>query len=445
MTSTTAPNDIVEPSSSILSVLLRCVTTVAGLSLLSKGMGFLRDAAAAAKFGTGDAMDAYTLALGIPTLMAGLFCNAIPTALVPAYAGAKAKGGKGFASGVVANGVFLQFIIITATCLLLAVLSQPLMELIAGEFAAEKKLLGQQLFLILLIFSVLLSTSHAVTAALQAEKKFTLAAVSPVLIPAVAIVFLFTLYETLGIFSLAYGLVAGAATHLGLLLAGAVKEYGLICLKPNFREHAPKQFLGNSMLLLLGGALFGGCVLIDLAVASRLPAGTVATYGYADKVIGIVLSLAGVALGQTLLPYLSEMHAASDRARLRSLVFKLSCIVAGLTLPVVLVFWLAANPITQLLFQRGEFGADETMRVASALRWGSLQFPAAALGVIASSMVVAMGAIRYMCWVSLIALIANVALDIILAPMFGLAGILVATAITHALSTALLFKKVIQS
>ncbi|MFK7910216.1 MAG: murein biosynthesis integral membrane protein MurJ [Akkermansiaceae bacterium] len=445
MTSPTATNDLSEPSGSILRVLLRCVTTIAGLSLLAKGMGFLRDAAAAAKFGTGDAMDAYTLALGIPTLMAGLFCNAMPTALIPAYARAKVKGGKAYATGVVANGVTLQFLTITAVCAVLGLLSQPLIDLIAGEFGAEKRLMGQQLFLVLLVFSVILSTSHAVTAALQAEKKFTVAAVSPAIIPVVAIAALFALHELIGVFSLAIGLVAGAAFHLLLLLYATTKEYGITCLKPNFSEHSPKQFMGDSMLILLGGALFGGCVMIDLAVASRLPAGTVATFGFADKVLGIVLSLAGVALGQALMPYLSEMQAESDRVKLRDLVFKLSCIVTGLTIPVVIVFWLAANPITQILFQRGEFGADETVRVASALRWGSLQFPAAALGVIASSMVIAMGSVRYMCWVSLIALIANVILDLTLAPMFGLAGILVATAIVHTISTVLLFKKIIQS
>lgn len=445
MTSTTVTNDIIEPSRSILVVLLRCVMTIAGLSLLAKGMGFLRDAAAAAKFGTGDAMDAYTLALGIPTLMAGLFCNAIPTAMIPAYARAKALEGKNHGAGVLANGILMQLLSILAVCLVLALFSQPLIDLIAGDFSAEKKSLGHQLFLILLVFSILLSTSHAATSALHAEKKFTLAAVSPSLIPAVAIAFLFSLYHSLGIFSLAIGLVAGATAHLFLLLTGVVKEFGTGALKPNFKLHDPKKFFGNSMLLLLGGAIFGGCVLIDMSFASRLPVGTVATFGFADKVLGIVLSLAGVALGQTLLPYLSELNAADDRVQLRSLVFKLSCIVAGITLPVVLVIWLAANPITQLLFQRGAFGADETIRVADALRWGSLQFPAAALGVIASSMVVSMGSVRYMCKVSFIALVANIVLDFLLAPPFGLAGILVATALVHTLSTVLLFKKIIQS
>lgn len=445
MTSTTATNDIAEPTGSILRVLLRCVMTIAGLSLLAKGAGFLRDAAAAAKFGTGDAMDAYTLALGIPTLMAGLFCNAIPTAMVPAYARAKARGGKLHAAGALANGTLMQFLSITAVCVLLALASGPLIDLIAGDFDAGKKLMGRQLFLILLVFSILLSTSHAVTASLQAEKKFTLAAVSPALIPAVAIAFLFSLYQPLGIYALALGLVAGAGVHLALLLAGVVKEFGGAALKPDFRAHAPGKFFGDSMLILLGGSLFGGCVLIDMTFASRLPAGTVATFGFADKVIGIVLSLAGVALGQALLPYLSEMHAADNRTQVRSLVFRLSCIVAGLTLPVVLFFWVAANPATRLLFERGAFGPDETARVADALRWGSLQFPAAALGVIASSMVVSMGAVRYMCWVSLLALVANITLDFLLAPAFGLAGILVATAIVHTLSTVLLFKKIIRS
>ena len=139
------------------------------------------------------------------------------------------------------------------------------------------------------------------------------------------------------------------------------------------------------------------------------------------------------------------MQASDDKAQARKLVFKLSSIVLGISLPIVIVVWFAADLMIQILFQRGEFGIDETLRVADALRWGSLQFPAAAVGVIASTMVIAMGAVRYLCWVSLVALVLNIILDITLAPIFGLAGILIATAIVHFLSTVLLFKKIIQS
>ena len=445
MTTATATDKILYPQRSIISTVLRCVTTIAGLSLLAKGMGFIRDAAVASKFGTGDAMDAYTLALSVPTLMAGLFCGAVPAALIPAYAKVKQASGKKAGAELVANGIYLQLLVVTAVCLILGALSNPLMNMLAGEFSLEKKALCQQLFLLLLVFTIVFSVAHTVTAALQAEKYFALGALTPALIPVVAIGALFTLSSSMGVFSLAIGLIVGTTIHLGLLLYALIRVYGIACLKPNLKKHDTRQLLNNSLLILLGGAIFGGCVVIDLAVASRLPAGTVATFGFADKVTGIVLSLAGVALGQTLLPYLADMHAASQGKLLRVTGWKISRIVVALTLPAVVVIWIAATPITQLLFERGQFGPAETARVADALRWGSLQFPAAALGVIASSMVVVIGAVRYMCMVSVIALIANVILDLTLAPMFGLAGILCATAIVHTISTALLFRKITSS
>jgi len=445
MITTTTTNEMIEPERSVLRIILRCITTIAGLSLLAKGLGFLRDAASASIFGTGHEMDAYVLALSVPTLIAGLSGDAIPTALIPAYAKAKHKRGARAASKVIANGIFLQAAMATSVCLLLAVTSSYLIDALAGDFSAAKTTLSRNLFLIFLLFTILLSTAHAVTAALQAEKKFALASVSPALVPAVAIGVLFGFHNSIGIFSLAVGLVAGAAVYLGVLLSGLVLQYGSGCLVPSLKEEGTRKLFGDSLLLLLGGAVFGGCVMIDIAVASHLTAGTVATYGYADKVLGIVLSLAGIALGQALLPYLSEMHASSRRSEFRSVVLKLSALVAAITFPLVLVFWVAAEPITQLLFERGEFGPIETSKVAHALRWGSLQFPAAALGIIASRMIIAAGKVRYMCVVSLIALITNIILDLILAPVFGLAGILVSTAIVHSISAFLLFLKIPRS
>jgi putative peptidoglycan lipid II flippase len=445
MTTTTATTEILAPNKTILRIVLRCVTTIAGLSLLAKGVGFLRDAASASIFGTGDAMDAYVLALSVPNLIAGLSGDAVPTALIPAYAKAKHSRGANAAAKVIANGIFFQAALVAGVCLTLALISSSLIDALAGDFSTSKTELSRELFMLLLLFTLLLSISQVVAAALQAEKKFTLAAVSPALIPAVAIIALYTLNGSVGVFSLAIGLVAGSMVHLGVLLMGAVRQHGAGCLVPDLRAKDSKGLLGNSMLLLLGGAIFGGCVMIDIAVASRLPAGTVATFGYADKVLGIVLSLAGVALGQALLPYLSEMHASSDRSGFRKTGLKLSWVVTVITLPLILIFWVAAEPITQLLFQRGEFGPKETAHVANALRWGSFQFPAVALGIIASRMIIAAGKVRYMCLVSLIALIANLILDITLAPLFGLAGIFVATAVIHSISAFLLFIKIPRS
>gem|GEM_PF-4843819 len=433
---------MIEPNKSVLRVILRCITTIAGLSLLAKGMGLLRDVAAASIFGTSNAMDAYILALAIPTLIAGLSGGSISTALVPAYIKAKHSRGAKAAVKVIANGIFLQTALISILCLILAVISGPLIELLAGDFDASKTELSRKLFLIFLLFAALLSITHVVTAALQAEKKFVLASASPVLVPMVTVITLLAFHDSMGIFSLAIGLVAGTAIYLTVLLLGAVRQHGVECLVPSMKEQDMGSFFGNSMLILLGGAIFGGCTMIDISVASRLTSGVVATFGYADKILGVILSLAGVALGQALLPHLSEIYASSDRTEFRKVGFKLSWLVAALTLPLVLLFWVAAEPITQLLFQRGEFGSAETAKVADALRWGSLQFPATAIGIIASRMIITVGKVRYMCIVSLIALISNLILSLTLAPLFGLAGILVATAIAHSVSAILLFIKI---
>lgn len=433
------------PRRSVFALLLRCITTIAGLSLAAKGLGFLRDAAAAAIFGTSDAMDAYVLALSVPTLLAGLLGAAMPTAIIPAYALAKRKGGSESAVAVVANGIFLQAMVATGICLLLALLSQPLMQVVAGEFGGEKMQLCRNLFLLLLLFSILYSIGNAATAGLQAEKRFALGALAPAIVPLVALVSLLLFHASFGIYAMAFGLVLGSLVYLVVLSGGLLKEFGSSCFIPKFQGHGCGQLLRDSSLLLIGGAVFGGCVMIDVSIASRLEPGTVATFGYADKVIGIVLSLAGVALGQSLLPYLADLSAANDLPGLRKMGWKISWAVIAVTIPMVLALWFSADLVTQLLFQRGEFDSSATARVADALRWGSLQFPAAALGIVASKMVVSMGGVRYMCVVSTIALIANFFLDVALAPHFGLAGILIATAIVHALSAGLLFLKTLRS
>src|SRR5512137_648003 len=76
--------------------LLKAMLTVSGMTLISRILGFVRDAVIARLFGAGLATDAFFVAFRIPNLLRRLFAEgAFAQAFVPILAEYKTKNGAG--------------------------------------------------------------------------------------------------------------------------------------------------------------------------------------------------------------------------------------------------------------------------------------------------------------------------------------------------------------
>ena len=75
--------------------LLKALATISGLTLLSRILGFVRDAVTAYVFGASAAMDAFVVAFRLPNLLRRLFAEgAFSQAFVPILAEYRSKCGE---------------------------------------------------------------------------------------------------------------------------------------------------------------------------------------------------------------------------------------------------------------------------------------------------------------------------------------------------------------
>jgi putative peptidoglycan lipid II flippase len=90
-----------------------------------------------------------------------------------------------------------------------------------------------------------------------------------------------------------------------------------------------------------------------------------------------------------------------------------------------------------MLFQRGTFSETDTSRVAHVLRYAALQIPFYILGGLASRVVVALQATRFILVLSVIGLITNAFLNWILMQSMGVAGIALSSVVVQMLSAGM--------
>ncbi len=126
----------------------------------------------------------------------------------------------------------------------------------------------------------------------------------------------------------------------------------------------------------IGGGVQSISVMLDVVWASLMPVGTISALYYADRIAQLPLGVVGIAIGTALLPLLSrQLRAGQDGSAMAN---QNRAIEFGLlfSLPAALALWQLAEPMIRVLFERGRFGPDDTLRTASALAAFAVGLPA---------------------------------------------------------------------
>lgn len=404
---------------------------VAALTVAAKLVSFLKDAAVARFFGTGDELDAFLMAFGLLAFACSLVGGALPEAFLPVYAGRRHRGGRRRAqrfalqSAVMHGGILL---LLTGAAWAGA---PELIRWAARGFPAEKQELAVDLLRALLPFLLCFGMSFQFAAWLRAEKKFAVPTSAPMLVPLVMLVLLLAEGEKADVHTLVAGTCWGAAAHLLVLLGFVRGDLAAGCKRAGLLDPGLRQVGRSTAHYLLAGVVFSSAVVVDQIMASWLEPGSVAVLGYAEKVCAIILAVTAAPAADVLFPYFADKVARQDWEGVRRQLFTSAKIILSGALPAALLLCWLGPWIVGVLFERGSFTADDTRRVGEVLRFAALQIPFYILGGLASRVVVAMQATRFVIGLSFLGLAGNAALNWLLMWRMGVAGIALSTVLVQ--------------
>lgn len=411
---------------------------LAGLLTMGvKGVGFFKELFVAYRFGTSDELDAYLVALLVPALVAVSLGEALRNGMIPVYSIERRRLGEG-ADGLVSNLLWVGAGALLGVSLLLLLFGGLLKSGLASGFPPEKQARSVALLHLLLPYVLFFGVATVLKGYLQANGRFLLSSAAPALLPGGTILLLAVLPGPPNGAWLSLGTCLGSFATLALLYAAARRVRDRPLLRRPGWDAPTRSALWSALPLLAGAAVMEGFYFIDIAMAALLPAGSVATLSYGERIC-LVFSLAGFAMVQALFPHVSDLAAAADWDAFTRTVRRYAAILALLCLPLALVLWFGSELVVRLLFQRGEFTAEDTEQVGAVVRFAALQIPGYVLGALASRTVMALRANRFVLFVSLAGLAANVLFNYLFMAIFGVSGIALSTAMVNATMTVLLF------
>lgn len=403
------------------------------LTLAAKVVTLGRDVLIASRFGTSDANDAFLASWILPGFLIGVTAGGFSGALIPVQIEARTKLGRSREKALIGEVMLLS----TAIYLLIAVFllagNRLILPLLAHGYSDSKFNLAIQLSMIMLPAVVAGGMAMILSSILNANDKFGLAAMAPMSVPGVTTLILLLLPNA-KIEWIAAGFVIGtglqtAILYLGLHREGVEIEFGWHGLMPETRV-VFVQFL----VLAANGVVFNGLGVVDTAMASTLGSGSQSILTYAGKLIVPLLGISSVALGTAVFPYFSKLVAEEDWDGLRHTIKTYTRLILAFAIPLTAGIIFFSQPLVRLLFQRGEFTAQDTHDVSRVLATYSLLIPIETIAVMMSRVIVSLKVGRAMIFASIGIFIFNIIADYILKGFLGIQGIALASVCNQGLS-----------
>lgn len=237
--------------------------------------------------------------------------------------------------------------------------------------------------------------------------------------------------------ALLWGTVAGSALHLVSLTASLGRRDKLCAPRLALSSPQWRWFWQGFGIMVVGQALLSLTVVIDQFYAAGLGTGAIAMLGYANRILSLILGLAAIAVSRATLPIFAQVHA-QGADRLRALARLWAGILFALGMLAMLVSYSIAPWIVRLLYERGQFGASDTVAVAQVLRFGLPQLPFYFSSMVLVSYALSQRRYHLVFFSALIGCAAKIAGNVLLVPALGVSGIALGTTLVYA-STALLF------
>jgi putative peptidoglycan lipid II flippase len=426
--------------------LLRALATVSGMTLVSRILGFVRDAIIARMFGAGLATDAFFVAFRIPNLLRRLFAEgAFSQAFVPILAEYKSRNGHDETRRLVDRTATTLALVLMAVTAIGIAIAPIIIYVSAPGFAAEPEKFDLTVAMLRVTFPYILFISLVSLAGgvLNTWSRFAIPAFTPTLLNVAFIVgaLFFAPYFHPPVMVLAWAVFAGGILQLALQLP-ALARIGMLP-RPSLALRDPGV---RRILALMGPAVIGVSVsqvslLLNTIFASFLETGSVSWLYYADRLMEFPTGLLGVALGTILLPSLARHHSTDNRDEYSALLDWGLRLTLMLALPAAAALALLAVPLIATLFMHGAFDANDLFQTRRAL----VAYSVGLLGLILVKVLApgfyARQNIRTPVRIAIITLVATQLLNLVFVFPLRHAGLALAIGLGACLNAGLLYRK----
>ncbi|WP_343813460.1 murein biosynthesis integral membrane protein MurJ [Colwellia asteriadis] len=443
--------------------LIRSGLIVSLMTLISRVLGLVRDVVIANFMGAGAVSDVFLFANKIPNFLRRLFAEgAFAQAFVPVLSEYQVKDEENAKLTGTENQhektrlliaqVSGTLGVIVTWVTLFGMLASPLIVMLFGfgwfiEWfndapGGERFDLAASLLKITFPYLWFISFTALAGAVLNTMGKFAVAAFTPVLLN-IAIILMAIYgspYTQSPAHALAWGVFLGGLIQFLFQLPFLYKAGMLVKPKWAWQSEGVQKIRKLIIPALFGVSVTQINLLFDTLIASFLAFGSISWLYYADRMLEFPLGLFGIGIATVILPSLAKLHSNNSPKEFTATLdwgIKIICLFGW---PAFAGLMILAQPIIMLLFMRGEFTQTDVLQVTMALfayLSGLLSFMF--IKILAPGFYARQDT-KTPVKIGIIAMVANMFFNLMLAPFLGFVGLALATTLSATLNAYLLYR-----
>ena len=422
--------------------LVKATGTIGGLTLVSRVAGFAREMLMSRVMGASWAADAFFVAFRLPNTFRRLFGEgAFSAGFVPLFSqrlhgpGGEAEA-RDFSEQVLA--VFLPTLVLFT---LVFEIIMPLFVAAISGYHGDKLALATFLTRVTFPYLILISLVSLFSGVLNSLARFTAAAFAPALLNLSMLTALIFVRDggAITATALAIAVTLGGFIQIGLLWAAARRAGISLKLRRPRMTPGVRQFVRVVVPATLGAGVYQISAFIDTFFLTRIGTGAMSYFNYADRLNQLPLGVIGAALGTAILPQVSRHVGAGEPGLAAKVQGQATELAMLLCIPAALALSVASGPLVLALFQGGRFTTADAAATALTLSIVVMGLPAYVLVKVLTPGFYSRQDTATPVKTAGIVLAANIGLNFLLIPPFGIAGLAAAIAICSWLNCVMLY------
>ncbi len=415
--------------------LMKTVATVGGWTLGYRISSVIRDIAQAATLGAGPFADAFSVAFKLANILRKMFAEgAFNASFLPIFSSTLKSNGQEDASRV-ASQIFTWLVMIVTTITLFCIVYfNWIIKGYAPGFVEGSERFEHAVALGRVCFPFIATSFVAALfgGMLNAVNRYAMPAAAQLLLNICVV-------AAMGVGALAFPNVAYTmawGTFTAGILQVAVLWWNVHAL--GFRVGFMKKLISPEVKAffkkLLSGALGAGVwqvnIIIDFVIASLLPTGCISYIYYTEHLNAFPSGILGIAFSTALLPPLTRAVHSGNYADAKGQLNLGLLFALILTMPAVVILCTMHEPITAMVYGRGNFGPQQVAAASPALAAFALGLPAYMVMKVFTSAFFAHKNTRVPLIGGIVSIVTNALLIVALLPIMKHNGIALATSLS---------------
>lgn len=346
----------------------RTIGLMAVIIFCAKIMGLLREVLIAGVYGQGYASDVLNTSTQIPLLFFDMTLGvAILSTFVPIFNQCLEKGGREQAVSFAHNFTSVTVTIAMVFATLGMIFAEQIVGLMVPGYDAEK--IAETARLLRILFPSIIFTTAAYTSVglLQSFGEFNIPSIISVVSNLIMILYLLIAGNRFGLTGVVVSMVVAWASQLFVQLPH-LKKFGYrYRFKFNLKEKSLLSAARLAVPVLVSSWVQPLCVVINMAFGSALGDGAVSGLNWANKIYIIMVGIFAYAVTNFIFPKLSRLSAGDDSSAFSKTTRQSVAWVVFIIAYISAMFIALNKPVIQVVFERGEFTAEDTALTANAL------------------------------------------------------------------------------